>query len=178
MSTEERAVYLEKERERGRIRDTDPTKKIGRMNTKSRNRARRVSAGICLLCAELATCENHCFSHWLWNIGRTYGLTLKNGGVEILRELWAEQNGICALTGEALIPGYNASIDHIVPRFRNGSNEKSNLQWVTLEVNNFKRTRNNEEIIRMSTKIAQHAERTGRSNVVPFVRKLSKENSR
>ena len=89
--------------------------------------------------------------------------------------MWKAQNGTCALTGEKLIPGKNASLDHIVPRCRGGGND-NNLQWVTKEANYFKRARTNEELIRMSVKIAKHLEHVqSSSNVVPINRSNAAE---
>jgi len=168
MSKLDKKAYLAKERERGRRRYLDPDKKSGRVRTKKRIEQRKLAEGICVSCTELATCARFCFYHWLVNIGGKYGLRVKNGGVETLKALWGEQNGLCALTGELLVPGQNASVDHILPRCRNGRNEKSNLQWVTKEVNYFKRTRTSSELVRMSLKVAHHAERDVRSNVLQF----------
>jgi hypothetical protein len=169
MSPSDREARLVKERERDRQRHVNPEQRAARSASKARTAKRKIAKGICVTCSDLATCGRFCFDHWLLDIGHKYGLTFKNGGVETLESLWKEQAGICALTGEKLIPGQNASIDHILPRCRGGANGKSNLQWVTKEVNYFKRARTSNELIQMSLKVVRHAERET-SNVLPFAK--------
>ena len=55
-----------------------------------------------------------------------------------LLELFEKQDGKCAYSRVPLILGGGASIDHIVPRSRGGTNEIGNLQWVDLIVNRMK----------------------------------------
>lgn len=54
-----------------------------------------------------------------------------------LASLWRRQRGHCALTGWRL--DRTAEIDHIIPRVRGGSDDISNLRWVTRDVNRAKR---------------------------------------
>jgi hypothetical protein len=172
MSPSEREAYLVKVRETSRQRFKDPKKRAAQTASKHRTAQRKISQGICVACLELITCgDRYCFKHWLLSVGHKYGLTIKNGGVKLIEAIWNEQAGTCALTGEKLVPGYNASLDHILPRCRGGTNEKSNLQWVTKQVNWFKRSRTNGELIPVCLKIAHHMDRHDRSNVVPLVKK-------
>lgn len=67
--------------------------------------------------------------------------------VDAIIKLWNEQDGKCFYTGEKLIPGKNASLDHQDPRSKNGSNDVSNLRWVSLKVNLIKSNLNHEEFI-------------------------------
>lgn len=55
-----------------------------------------------------------------------------------LARLWLAQGGRCAYTGRRLVPGVNASVDHVVPRARGGRDELANLVWCCAEVNRAK----------------------------------------
>jgi 5-methylcytosine-specific restriction endonuclease McrA len=49
-----------------------------------------------------------------------------------------EQHFKCAYTNIPLQIGINASLDHIVPRSKGGSNDRSNLQWIDIGINRLK----------------------------------------
>lgn len=106
---------------------------------KKRIYADKVVAGLCTYCTEPVKAEigQQCEKHWFHMICRTYGISTKTG-VPMLRRLWEKQGGRCAITGDLLIKGNNASIDHITPRAKGGTNDESNLQWATLEANRLK----------------------------------------
>jgi hypothetical protein len=55
-----------------------------------------------------------------------------------LKKLWDKQSGKCFYTGKTLIPGENASIDHIIPKADGGTDEISNLVWADNRVNSMK----------------------------------------
>ena len=44
----------------------------------------------------------------------------------------------CALSGEEIMPGVNASMDHVVPVSRGGALGVENVQWVSIRVNKMK----------------------------------------
>lgn len=59
------------------------------------------------------------------------------GGVKIvkrrklkgkLRKLWICYHGICGICGEEIVPATEATIDHITPLSRGGTNHQQNLQ--------------------------------------------------
>ena len=54
-----------------------------------------------------------------------------------LARIWKQQRGRCALTGRKL--DRSAELDHKLPKARGGTNELSNLQWVTHAANRVKR---------------------------------------
>lgn len=89
-----------------------------------------------------------CFTHWLKNVGTSHGLGNKKGTATLLA-LWEEQSGLCAVTGEKLVPGLNASLDHIIPKSRGGSSDKKNLRWVLLRINQLKWDMTHEEFVDM-----------------------------
>ena len=72
-----------------------------------------------------------------------------------LQTIFDSQHGRCALSGELLILGGNASLDHIMPKSRGGTNDLDNLQWLTKTVNNSKRALTNEEFIVLCRKVAK-----------------------
>jgi 5-methylcytosine-specific restriction endonuclease McrA len=99
-----------------------------------------------------------CFDHWLKNVGVSHGLGNKKG-IALLKSLWEEQKGICAVTGEKLAPGSTASLDHIIPKSRGGASEKGNLRWVTLRVNQIKWDMTHEEFVEMCRTIVREQDR-------------------
>lgn len=54
-------------------------------------------------------------------------------------ELLDKQQSRCVYTGLSLILGRNASLDHIVPRCKGGTDDLSNLQWIETGINRLKR---------------------------------------
>jgi len=67
-----------------------------------------------------------------------------------IKKLLSDQNNRCVYTGDLLIPGVNASLDHIIPSSRielTVKNELANLQWVNYYVNRMKWNNNHEEFL-------------------------------
>ena len=118
---------------------------------------KRVLAGQCVFCISAATAGAFCQHHWFKNIGLAYKLTVKNGGVAMLKEIWAAQGGRCAVTGATLQPGVNASLDHITPVSKGGTSDRSNLRWVTLVVNHMKWDLSDAEFIATCKLIAERS---------------------
>jgi len=141
-----------------------PTKKSKVAEEHKRNYRRRKAAGICIACTELATAGLRCMHHWFECVGRNYGLTIKNGGIEILKALWEEQGSRCALTGAQLVPTVNATLDHILPQSRGGTHAKSNLQWVTRRSNEAKNDLTTHEFLELCRSVLLRHETP--SNVV------------
>lgn len=165
MTETEREAHLAKRR--ATRKELTPEQKIAQSATLKRNYERRKASGICVSCTSRAEAGLYCMEHWFEAIGRNYGLTIKNGGVETLRVLWEQQGGICALTGEQLVPTQNATLDHILPQSRGGTHARSNLQWVTRSVNESKNDLTNEEFFELCRKVLRHNEET---NVVALRR--------
>lgn len=93
----------------------------------------RNANGKCGLCnlgaAEVYEKKKICLVCWFKQT--SYRATKTTANWIAIRKLFYDQDCKCAYTGEILTPGVNASLDHIVPRCRGGSDEISNLQWVT-----------------------------------------------
>lgn len=118
----------------------------------------RVARGQCPKCILPAEVGIFCFTHWLKNVGVSHGLGNKKG-TELLRQLWEEQRGRCAVTGEVLIPGATASLDHIIPKSRGGESIRGNLRWVLLKVNQLKWDMTHDELVEMCRKVIQAEDR-------------------
>jgi hypothetical protein len=74
-----------------------------------------------------------------------------------IEDLFISQNYKCALTGDLLILGDGASIDHIIPPTKGGmENDINNLQALTLDANHFKWTKTNQEVILLCKKILKN----------------------
>ena len=111
--------------------------------------ARRVSQGKCRrskLCNNpLAGTTPYCLQHWCDliknnNHGKSHSPFEFN-----LKELWEEQKGKCGILGIPLIPGRTASLDHIVPLSRGGTNTRDNLQFIHIALNCMKQDHTPEE---------------------------------
>lgn len=117
---------------------------------------RRREAGVCLDCGSseplIGTGWPICLDCWFKGIARKRGGSRRNG--PMIRAIFEEQQGRCAYTGELLVPGTNASLDHKLPMSRGGKHEKVNLQWVTGRINSMKSDLTHEEFIALCGVIA------------------------
>lgn len=111
---------------------------------------RRRSAGHCVRCNAASRVDNS-YCERCWFRDREKKLDLQPGD---LNALWSKQGGKCALSGAALVPGPNASVDHRVAVCRGGSLGIENLQWVSLQVNYCKRDMSNEDFIALCRSVA------------------------
>lgn len=64
------------------------------------------------------------------------------------------QNNRCVYSGRILELGINASVDHKIPKFKGGTDDISNLQWVDANVNVSKNCLGEEEFFRLIQDIA------------------------
>ena len=70
-----------------------------------------------------------------------------------LKALIRKQDYKCALTGDGISFEDNIELDHKLPTYRGGSNDLSNVQWVTKEANWFKRALTENELLALCEKI-------------------------
>lgn len=136
-------------RECGEPRDTKGPRCSACLSKHRVDYLRRVKSGVCVKCKRPATAGGFCFEHWVRNISSRYRLNKANGGIPMLIELWNEQKGRCAVTGVELIPGVNASLDHIIPVSKGGGHTKANLRWVLVSINLAKADMTDKEFVEM-----------------------------
>ena len=108
--------------------------------------------GRCTQCGkETIKDKNVCEKHYLMSISHK---RLGSGKYwKELKELIENQNFKCALTGDAISFEDNIELDHILPTSRKGTNELSNVCWVTKEANRLKQNLTNEELKILCNKI-------------------------
>jgi 5-methylcytosine-specific restriction endonuclease McrA len=105
-----------------------------------KNKQRKHKLGQCLLPSCSISALSHsswCLEHWLKKayIHKQYRFCVTYSE---LRKLWDSQEGKCAITGESIIPGVNATLDHIVPLSRKGQKTINNLRFISKELNKLK----------------------------------------
>lgn len=107
--------------------------------------AERKSAGVCKNCLR-PSLDGHalCEEHYLRATTRNHFGSPKRW--EELRDLFYAQNGRCPYTGVLIVLGINASLDHIRPKSRGGSDELDNLCWTTDFLNILKHDHTIEEL--------------------------------
>jgi len=96
-------------------------------------RNRRLAEGKCAFCEEFRVHTRLCLKHYLQFTSKSHFGTMKRD--QELYDLFLKQEGICAYTGRKLTLGLDASLDHIIPKARYGTNEMTNLHWVHQDVN-------------------------------------------
>lgn len=114
---------------------------------------RYVAQGLCPSCRK-TTSEIGllCLPCWFRQMANAATKTPVNG--KAVRELLDQQGSRCAYTGELLVPGQNASLDHKIPRSRGGLNVIGNLHWVTIRVNFMKRDLIHDEFLLVCRAVA------------------------
>ena len=108
--------------------------------------------GLCNQCGkETIKGKNQCEKHYLMQVSldrlgsRKYWKELK--------ELIEKQNYKCALTGDIISFNDNIELDHILPTSRKGTNELSNVRWVTKQANRLKQNLTDIELKELCKKI-------------------------
>lgn len=94
-----------------------------------------------------------CLWHWIRSLctnrkrksGKIAYSDARHETIDTLEAIWHEQRGCCAITGAQLVPGVNASLDHILPVNRGGAGDKTNLRFVHRAVNFMKGDMTDEE---------------------------------
>lgn len=74
----------------------------------------------------------------------------------LLKLLFEKQTGYCPYSGEKLILGSNASLDHIIPVCDGGDNTEPNIQWVLDMANEMKWYYSEKEFLRLVKQIYEY----------------------
>lgn len=120
--------------------------------TKRRNEY--AAKGLCVQCGRARDIPTGLFcAEHLLRVGAHRWLGSASRWTE-LRDMLAAQGNACAYTGEPLVLGVNASIDHKTPRSRGGPNVISNLHWVSWTANRAKTDMTHEEFLAMCRTVA------------------------
>ncbi len=101
---------------------------------------------LCITCAKPAEILNkYCLCRVCWFKRIASSRTKNIGNWEVIKNKLENQNYICFYSGRKLIIGKNASLDHIIPKTRGGSDDINNLHWIDITVNKMKNNMNEKE---------------------------------
>jgi hypothetical protein len=108
---------------------------------------KRLEIDMCTQCGKKSACEGkkRCKLCIFKNICRKATGSTRNS--KHLAKKIQDQNFTCPYTGIKLIVGVNASLDHIVPKSKGGSNNVENLEWIDLNVNLLKGARTKDDFM-------------------------------
>lgn len=114
----------------------------------------RRDAGLCPKCGDPATVGTLCLNDWFANVASNHGLPRGSGG-KALKQIWESQKGLCAYTGEPLVPGDNASLDHKIPVTQGGMYSLDNVQWVVYQINRMKNDMTEDDFFRACRRVLE-----------------------
>jgi 5-methylcytosine-specific restriction endonuclease McrA len=122
-----------------------------KLESTRRKKITRISEGKCLHCNNLVFGNKRlCLTHFLKSTSS--GRLGKYQYWEDLLIKYNEQNGLCFLTNDVLTPD-NMELDHIVPISKGGTNDLSNVRWVTKDANRLKQDKSDADLIILCEKI-------------------------
>jgi hypothetical protein len=95
---------------------------------------RRLEDGLCIDCGKISIKDNRlCEICYLKKTAcKRIGDTSKWNELKLIFE---NQKALCPYSGQKLVIGWNADLDHKVPTANGGSNDLNNLQWVYSPIN-------------------------------------------
>lgn len=125
------------------------------LDTKHLKKSNRLANGLCAFCDRQRVGTQLCEEHYLKFTSKTHLGTTKRYAE--LGNLFTSQGGVCPYTKRKLTLGVDASIDHIIPKSREGSSDVPNLQWVYYQVNFMKQDMLHEEFIALVKEISAAA---------------------
>ena len=114
---------------------------------KPRNRRIRIVkrvAGKCRHCSKQAM-EKRCKSCWTKDLLRKHNIDVNLW--ELFWKKLEDQNFKCFYTGIPIVPEINASLDHVIPKAKGGTNDFDNLVWCDRKINSFKNDNDYESLI-------------------------------
>lgn len=154
------AAYYLKNKERITARNNTWAKENKELRRASalRRREKILAEGICQSCNSplIPNSKSYCLDHWFSNIaGHSLGKGRENG--QAIKKKMEEQNYRCFYTGKILVPGINASLDHILPKrhYPEKTKDINNVRWVDLQVNYLKRDLTHEEFVAFCKMVAE-----------------------
>lgn len=104
-------------------------------------KANRVADGVCRWCPSKATHESTaCEYHFVYNLLKNWGRAPTSDEVDAVWTKLEDQNFECFYTGRPLVPGENASIEHLMPRKRYPNHvwTLDNIVWCDVVMNRLK----------------------------------------
>ena len=113
--------------------------------------AKKTADGICVYCSEEKLEHSiKCLKCWANAAARLANRRCqgKVTGVEVLR-LLERQGYRCPRTGRQLVPGLNASLDHIMSISQGGTNAIENLEMVDLNYNRAKNVMSHQDLLQL-----------------------------
>jgi hypothetical protein len=124
----------------------------GRQSANKLNQKRR-GQGLCY-CGNPPVVGLSCEVCWFRNIAKLRTGSAKRAST--IKAILEKQKYRCAYTGEGLLIGVNASLDHKTPTSRGGrKDDPSNLQWVSERINRMKTDFTHDEFISTCGQIYQ-----------------------
>ena len=126
----------------------------GKVRVRNKRKS-RIAEGLCIYCpipARPVVAGQYCKEHW-FTVFAADRFGDSSLGKEI-KSIYEKQNGLCIYSGEPLVLGKNASLDHKIPRCRGGTDDIDNLQWTTRQVNLAKTDFLHEEFVEFCLKVA------------------------
>lgn len=123
-----------------------------RVDYRKRRKLEWKENGLCNQCGkETIKGKNQCEKHYLMQVSLDRLGSSKYW--KELKELIEKQNYKCALTGDIISFNDNIELDHILPTSRKGTNELSNVRWVTKQANRLKNNLTDKELKILCNKI-------------------------
>ena len=152
-------------------RDANPERERARSKAKSR---RYLAQGFCHNCPtpRMPNSTTYCEKHWFAQ--RAIGMVKNMKGLhhpasytvemgQRLKEKLEKQHYRCPYTGKLLVPGVNASLDHIIPKTQRPdlAGDIDNTEWVDQTVNRMKTDLSRDEFLALIQEILEytHGER-------------------
>lgn len=118
---------------------------------------KKIENGFCKSCptkvfVKSKYCETHFFQ------GKARDILKDKTRWKEVRDLFYSQNQMCYMSGRLLIPGVNASIDHIHPKSKHPElkNDINNLRWCDFDVNKAKQALSNEKFIKVCEDVVSY----------------------
>lgn len=118
-----------------------------------RTTERKIKNGICRCCSK-PSIKKRCKSCWTKDLLRKHGINVNLW--EVFWKKLEDQKFTCFYTGIEIFPEINASLDHIIPKSKGGTNDLNNLVWCDRKINSFKNDNDYESLIKICSLILEN----------------------